>query len=154
MEQLSAALVRAAAGEPNAVIVGGDAGVGKSRLVGEFCRRATKSGAWVLVGSCIEATDDGVPYSPIAEALRHLMRATSAPERDDVLGPGAREIARLVPELRRTLEPESEPDHGPAGPAFRSRLFETVRDILGRLGRAGAGAAGGGGRPLGRQLHP
>ncbi len=133
MEQLSAALARAAAGEPNAVIVGGDAGVGKSRLVGEFCRQATNSGAWVLLGSCIEATDDGVPYSPIAEALRHLMRAPSAPERDDVLGPGAHEIARLVPELRRTLGPES--DDGPAGPAFRSQLFETVRDILGRLGQ-------------------
>ena len=132
MEQLSAALTRAAAGEPNAVIVGGEAGVGKSRLVGELARRAGKSGAWVLVGSCIEATDDGVPYSPIAEALRHLMRATSELERDDVLGPGAHEIARLVPELRRTLEPES--DQSPAGPAFRSRLFETVRDVLGRLG--------------------
>src|SRR5436190_1595979 len=76
LEQLSAALTRAAAGEPNAVIVGGEAGVGKSRLVGELVRRAEKSGAWVLVGNCIEATDDGVPYSPIAEALRHLLRAT------------------------------------------------------------------------------
>ncbi|MEA2825796.1 MAG: hypothetical protein QOG43_235 [Actinomycetota bacterium] len=132
LEHLSAALARAAAGEPNAVIVGGDAGVGKSRLVSELARRAAKSGAWVLVGSCIEATDDGVPYSPIAEALRHLLRATSAPERDDVLGPGAPEIARLVPELRRTLEPDT--DQGPAGPAFRARLFETVRDVLGRLG--------------------
>ena len=135
MEQLSAALTRAAAGEPNAVIIGGEAGVGKSRLVGELVRRAEESGAWALVGNCIEATDDGVPYSPIAEALRHLLRATSGAERDDVLGPGAREIARLVPELRRTLDPGT--DDGPAGPAFRSRLFETVRDILGRLGERG-----------------
>ncbi len=132
LEQLSAALDRAAAGEPNAVIVGGEAGVGKSRLVGELARRASAAGAWVLVGSCIEATEDGLPYSPIAEALRNLMRATSGSERADVLGPGAHEIARLVPELRRTLEPEE--DSGPAGPTSRARLFETVRDVLGRLG--------------------
>ncbi len=133
LEQLSAALTQAAVGQPSAVIVGGDAGVGKSRLVGEFAHRATASGAWVLVGNCIEATEDGLPYSPIAEAFRSLLRATPAHEHDDVLGPGAHEIARLVPELRRTLEPG--PDSSPAGPASRARLFETVRDVLGRLGQ-------------------
>ncbi len=132
LETLTAALARAASGEPNAVIVGGEAGVGKSRLVGELAGRATKSGARVLVGSCIEATEERLPYSPIAEALRNLLRTTPAEQRDDVLGPGAEAIALLLPELGAPLDP-FEPTAA-VGPAFRARLFETVRDILGRLG--------------------
>jgi len=134
LERLTASLRRAAAGEPNAVIIGGEAGVGKSRLVCELADRAAKSGARVLIGNCIEATDDGLPYSPLAEALRNLLRATGPRERDEMLGPGAEEIARLLPELRTTPDPGVGPEAGLAGPAFRSRLFETVRDVLGRLG--------------------
>lgn len=137
MERLSAALVKAASGQPNAVIVGGEAGVGKSRLVGEFARRAAESGAWVLVGPCIEAAEEALPYSPVAEALRSLVRATPADARDDVLGAGADEVVRIVPELGAMLDPPAEPvTTAPSTPAFRDRLFETVRDILGRLGRS------------------
>ncbi len=134
LDRLSAALERAAAGEPNAVIIGGEAGVGKSRLVGELAGRATESGAWVLVGNCIESTEEGLPYSPMAEALRTLVRATQPHERDELLGPLGREMARLHPELRTTGDLGFGPESGLAGPVSRARLFETVRDVLARLG--------------------
>ena len=52
---LDGALERAIAGEPTAVLVGGEAGVGKSRLVHELSRRADEAGARVLVGGCVES---------------------------------------------------------------------------------------------------
>ena len=136
LERLTAALSRAAAGEPNAVIIGGEAGVGKSSLVRELTRRATAAGAWVLVGNCIESTEDGLPYSPMAEALRNLVRNAGPQQRRRLLEPGGDEIARILPELRTSAAPGSETaaDAGPAGPQYRARLFETVRDVLGRLG--------------------
>jgi predicted ATPase len=54
LERLDAALGRAAGGEPAMVLLGGEAGVGKSRLVAEFTRRARASSSRVLGGWCIQ----------------------------------------------------------------------------------------------------
>ncbi|HET9172847.1 MAG TPA: AAA family ATPase [Actinospica sp.] len=114
---LRAALERSAAGIPQTVLLGGEAGVGKSRLVEEFARRG---GARLAVGSCIEVGGDGVPYAAFTGALRALDEADLITcggwERD--------ELARLLPEF------------GAAPPAriddqfARSRLFEAVRAVL------------------------
>ena len=61
---------RARASEPLAFVVGGEAGVGKTRLVGELARRAEASGAQVMSGGCIELTGGVAPLLPIVEALR------------------------------------------------------------------------------------
>jgi DNA-binding CsgD family transcriptional regulator/tetratricopeptide (TPR) repeat protein len=113
---------RARAGEPTAVLVGGEAGVGKTRLVEEFCRYVSGEGAQVLTGQCLELGEEGLPFAPFAAALRDLLR------RD---GPAAfagqqQEFARLLPEL------------GPAGPeavteARRGYLFELVGALFARL---------------------
>ena len=67
------------AGRPHAVFVEGDAGVGKTRLLGELINEARANGALVLVGHCRE--DSTVPYLPIATALAPL---------GDELGEGGR----------------------------------------------------------------
>ena len=69
---LDGALERAIAGEPTAVLVGGEAGVGKSRLVHELSRRADEAGARVLVGGCVELGGEGIPFGPLVELLRTL----------------------------------------------------------------------------------
>jgi DNA-binding CsgD family transcriptional regulator/tetratricopeptide (TPR) repeat protein len=54
------------------VLVGGDAGVGKSRLVDELCARRRAAGHAAAVGGCVDLGDIGVGYAPLAEALRIL----------------------------------------------------------------------------------
>ena len=76
MARFMAAYDRACAGEPTVVVVAGEAGVGKSRFVREATERAAGSGARVLTGGCVELGGEGVPFVPVVEALRVLVRNT------------------------------------------------------------------------------
>jgi DNA-binding CsgD family transcriptional regulator/tetratricopeptide (TPR) repeat protein len=120
---LGDALIRARAGVPSTVLVGGEAGVGKTRLVGEFIDRADD--ARVLVGGCLELGTEGLPFAPFTAVLRGLVRELG---RDGVaaLVPGGatRGLARLLPEF-------GEP--GKDGAEARARLFELVLGLLERL---------------------
>ena len=68
---MNAALARVAAGTPAALLIGGDAGVGKSRLVSEFTAGAAAT-ARVLTGSCPELGDIGMPFAPFTDVLTAL----------------------------------------------------------------------------------
>jgi predicted ATPase len=72
LDALIAALDSAVAGAPAVMLVGGEAGVGKTRLVEESAERARENGARVLTGSCIELGGEGVPLSPLVDAMRTL----------------------------------------------------------------------------------
>ena len=65
------AMKRTRNAEPSAVLGGGEAGVGKTRLVEEFCRSIGEA-AHVLTGHCLELGEEGLPYAPFAAALREL----------------------------------------------------------------------------------
>jgi GNAT superfamily N-acetyltransferase len=69
---LMAHVERAAAGRPSAVLLAGDAGVGKTRLLDELAVRATAAGLRVLVGHCVDLGDVGLPYLPFVDLLRPL----------------------------------------------------------------------------------
>lgn len=76
-EQLASfdqALARAAAGEPAALLVAGESGVGKTRLVSEYGERARAAGARVLPGDCVELGEGELPYAPVVGVLRELQR--------------------------------------------------------------------------------
>jgi hypothetical protein len=73
LQILEAARVRAATTEPAVVLLGGEAGVGKTRLIAELTARCTTDGTRVLVGGCVPVGGDGLPYGPIVEALRPLL---------------------------------------------------------------------------------
>jgi DNA-binding NarL/FixJ family response regulator len=124
---LEAAQGRAANGEPAVVLVGGEAGIGKTRLVAELTDRSRALGARVLVGGCLPAGGDGLPYAPIVEALRPLPGELGADSVRGLIGPSWPELARLLPAL-------GEPASGPAGQAAQTRLFELLLGLLGRLG--------------------
>ena len=126
-QALSLAWKQTAAGVPQVVVVGGEPGVGKTRLVAEFAQEVHADGASVLFGRCDESL--GVAYQPFAEALGELVAVTQDDERlRSVLGPGAPELARLVPSLTRRLA-LSEPMKGDAE-TERYRLFEAVAGFL------------------------
>ncbi|GAA4068254.1 hypothetical protein GCM10022248_40680 [Nonomuraea soli] len=120
---LERALADARAGAAATVLVGGEAGVGKTRLIKEFTRRAAP--ARVLVGGCLELGTEGLPYAPFTAVVRSLVRELG---RDAVaaLVPGGDTggLARLLPEF-------GEPDSG--GAEARARLFEQVLGVLERL---------------------
>ncbi|MDA2815041.1 AAA family ATPase [Nocardiopsis sp. RSe5-2] len=100
-----------------AVLVGGEAGVGKSRLLREYARVRPMRRA--VAGGCPELGVEGLPYAPFTAALRRLVRDGAAPASGGRGGP--RELARLLPEL----------GPAPSGPEEgRARLFEEVLVLL------------------------
>jgi DNA-binding CsgD family transcriptional regulator len=132
------AIDRARAGQATALVVAGEAGVGKTRLLGAFGDAARNDGVLVLSGGCIDLGDGSVPYAPIVEALRRWVRRATPEERDSILGIGRSELARLVPDL---ASPDGEtPDSGQDGLGIGSaqgRLFELVLGVFLRLAARG-----------------
>jgi DNA-binding CsgD family transcriptional regulator/tetratricopeptide (TPR) repeat protein len=126
---LTAALDAAVAGEPTVVLLGGEAGVGKTRLVEEAAGRANDAGARVLAGSCIEMGGEGLPFGPLAHVFRSLMRDTSPEELDAFVGPARSELARVLPDL----DPDSAPSAAPLGEGGTARLLELVVGVIERL---------------------
>ncbi|GAA3124392.1 helix-turn-helix transcriptional regulator [Streptomyces rectiviolaceus] len=122
---LGEALSRADAGEPCALVVGGEAGVGKTRLLEEFLGRAAAGGAVVALGGCVETGADALPYHPVSTALRSLRRQLGAELHAAVAGQEG-ELARLLPEL-------GEMDRGLPETDGRARLFELTVRLLERL---------------------
>jgi predicted ATPase len=125
--RLRAALERTAAGEPATVLVAGEAGIGKTRLVTEAVGHATVLGAVVLSGGCLDVGDGVLAYAPVVEALRPLASLLAPAELERVLDGAGEELARLVPELGpRGVA-------GPGGPLEPSRLFELLLGMLHRI---------------------
>ena len=132
LDRLEGVLRLAAEGRPSVVLVGGDAGVGKTRLVEEFTVRARGKGARVLTGGCLELGDGGLPYGAITEALRGLAEELGRAELRRLAGEDARELQRLMPGVR----PADEPDGAGAvglDASSQLRLFEAVLGLIGRL---------------------
>ncbi|HEY3073487.1 MAG TPA: AAA family ATPase [Candidatus Limnocylindrales bacterium] len=138
LHRLEAAYERAANGGPNTVIVGGEAGIGKSRLIEAFTRHARDAGARVIVGSCLDLGEAGLPYAPFIEALRTLLRETDAGALPALLGPGRAELARLLPEIATRVGPVDASRAAGVLPSrlSQARLFELVLGVLERLARA------------------
>ncbi len=111
-------------GTRHIVLVGGDPGVGKTRLVTEFAQHAHGAGATVLYGRADEEAT--LTYQPFIEALRHWTINTAAADLERDLGPNASVLASLVPEIAVRL-PGSTPIDGEVA---RDRLFDAVTGTL------------------------
>jgi DNA-binding CsgD family transcriptional regulator/tetratricopeptide (TPR) repeat protein len=123
LAELAAAFAAAAGGAPGTVLVGGEAGCGKSRLALEFTERV-RARARVLAGGCVELNAAALPYAPFAAALRELVRERGAAEVTALLpGQAAGELAALLPEL-------GAPPSGADPETARIRLFELLLTLL------------------------
>ncbi|MFE1800432.1 AAA family ATPase [Streptomyces sp. NPDC059517] len=69
LARLTQILDRARAGEARAVLVAGDAGVGKTRVLAEAAGQAAAAGTTVVTGHCVDLGDVGLPYLPFTEIL-------------------------------------------------------------------------------------
>ncbi len=132
LTELDRAFGEAAAGRPSIVVVSGEAGIGKSRLIAELCARVRAGGGRAVVGGCLDL-GEGLPYLPFVEALRGLARSVDKAELDRLLGPARGDFSRVVPEL---IPPEAVDPGLPAEPPIPpGRLYEGVIGLLGRVGR-------------------
>ncbi|HXV44875.1 MAG TPA: AAA family ATPase, partial [Anaerolineae bacterium] len=104
-------------GPPRVVLIAGEAGAGKSRLVAEAKSRAAPQGYLILQGNCFES-DRALPYAPLLDLLRMFFAAHASPaEISQFLGSTVPELVKLLPELALllpdlastpALEPEQE----------------------------------------------
>ncbi|WP_062645938.1 helix-turn-helix transcriptional regulator [Streptomyces maremycinicus] len=127
LARLSGVLERARGGESRAVLIAGDAGVGKTRMLAEVAARAARAGTTVLTGHCVDLGDVGLPYLPFTEILGLL----AADER--FAG-----VLAAHPLVDRLLGAGPEADAAGAAPGSgggegRLRLFEGMAALLAEL---------------------
>jgi DNA-binding CsgD family transcriptional regulator len=125
LARLDAALRRGQAGLPSLVLIAGEAGIGKSRLLAEFLERARAQDAAVMVGACVPMVELHLPYAPVLDALRGLVLAGSSRCPPDLLRPVATELVDLA-DARASTPPEDQ--------AHLFRLFLTA---VGKLAENG-----------------
>ncbi|MGH7896061.1 MAG: serine/threonine-protein kinase PknK, partial [Candidatus Binatia bacterium] len=128
LASLKAVIEGALGGRGSLVMVGGEPGIGKTRLAEEAGVYAQLRGAQVLVGHCYEA-EAALPYLPFVEAMRQYVLARPAEALAEELGGGASDVAKLVSEIRQRLPGISPASEVPPDQE-RYRLFESVCAFL------------------------
>jgi DNA-binding CsgD family transcriptional regulator len=126
-------LARTADGTPQVVLLGGEAGVGKTRLVEQLAAAAEEQGVRVLHGGCVPLGEEGVPFAPVTEALRGLAAELDPAELAAVAGPARGELARLLPDLAVNGDAAAGTALAGAGQAGQGRLFALLLGVVGRL---------------------
>ena len=152
LQVLTHALDEASSGRARVVLVGGEAGIGKTRLVNEAIALARGAGALVLTGGCVGVAEGSLPFAPIVEAVRPLVRGLE--EDVDSDSPAAGTEAGAVPEpagwssqtraaIRAVaaafglagVAPSRSMDAEELRPEWaRSRLYEALLELLRRIG--------------------
>ena len=112
-----------ASSSPRVVVIGGEAGIGKSRLVAEWAGDLAED-VRVVVGHCLELGPDGPPFAPFAAVLRGLAAELGPEQVAELAGPGRVDLAVLAPELGGRQRDEQ---------LGRGRLFEAVTTLIERV---------------------
>jgi DNA-binding CsgD family transcriptional regulator len=122
-------LDEAAEGKPRVVIVGGEAGVGKSRLVEELGHDVRRREYGWLLGAAADYGAGGLPYGALVGALRPVVGAADAPLLAR-LGPARNELARLFPRLAGGRRPGADADTADIDDLSQVRLLESLLRLL------------------------
>ena len=131
-QKLVARLDGISRGEGALVLIGGEPGVGKTRLASEILEEGKSRGLLTLTGHAYE--EEGAPFISVVEILEEMVRVVPPRDLRRLLGESGSEIARLVPELRRRFSDIPEPVELP--PEQRRRyLFNAVLELFERVSR-------------------
>jgi len=117
-------------GQGTLVMIGGEPGVGKTRLAEELLLEARQRGVLAWTGHCYEM-EGASPYIPFVEILETVARVVPATALRDALGDAAPEVAKLMPELRR-LFPDIPPPLELPPEQERRYLFNCFLEYLQR----------------------
>src|SRR3954468_23219927 len=133
LAELEAVLADASAGRPTIAFLAGESGVGKTRLLSEFERRAAAGDppARVIGGDCVELGEGELPYAPIVAALRPLVRQHD-PVLDGLPAATRAELGALIPGLGGAAASVRQ---GDGDEAAQARLFEALLALFDELGR-------------------
>jgi ATP/maltotriose-dependent transcriptional regulator MalT len=125
LAELERALREATEQRPAVMLLGGESGVGKTRLVREFEERVSdEDEVLVLRGEAVEEADGELPYAPLIGALRPLVRARNPAF--DALARGTRaQLAALLPGIDEEPAPPERND-----PSAQLRLFEGLLELI------------------------
>jgi len=131
--ELRRCLDQVAGGHGALVMIGGEPGVGKTRLAEELMAEAQQRGMTALIGHCYEM-EGAPPYIPYVEILEAAARTFAPETMRETLGDSAPEVAKLMPELRRMF-PDIPPSPELPPEQERRYLFNGMRDFIARTGR-------------------
>ncbi|WCB96378.1 hypothetical protein DSM104299_05137 [Baekduia alba] len=126
--RLEPLIARASHGGRQVLLLGGEPGIGKSRLARELTITAHARGSTVLQGRCDE--DLRMPYQPFVEALSHLVEHAAPAILDRHVAEHGGELGRLIPAFARRL-PDAPPPRQADGDTERYLLFSAVVGLLG-----------------------
>lgn len=101
--QLDALVAATAQGRGAMVLVAGEAGLGKTRIVRETAAGAARAGLMVLTGHCLDMVSPP-PYQPHIDQIEQATRETSPEGLRAALGENAPEVAKLMPSLRQRFD--------------------------------------------------
>ncbi len=148
LARIEAAARRVRDGTSATLVIGGEAGVGKTRLIEHALAAPRAMGATIMAGACLAFGEAAVPYAPLIAAFRDLTRSVEPAEVPALIGPARAELAHLVPELASREPAGPSAVSGPAAESFRvagdpgerdrsarARLFEAVLSVVERLTR-------------------
>ena len=110
MAQLEAALEDALGGQGRLVMLVGEPGIGKTRTAQELALLAEPRGTQVLWGRCYEEAG-APPYWPWVQVIRTYVQQTGTERLTVELGPGAADIAEIVPSIRSKKSDLGTPQH-------------------------------------------
>jgi DNA-binding CsgD family transcriptional regulator/tetratricopeptide (TPR) repeat protein len=132
---LDDALETATNGTPSTVLIGGDAGVGKTRLLSTWNQGARERGVRVALGACLDLGERGPAYVAIVQALRHMFQQLEPTAIQELVGSDRSTLARVIPEL--LAEEEAHDGGRRSGPMAQTRLFDRLVGLIDRASSAG-----------------
>ena len=130
MGVLRSAFEEVIAGAGRLVMLVGEPGIGKTRAAQELASYAADQGATVLWGWCYEEAG-APPYWPWVQPIRSYVQAQDPEQLRSVLGPGATDIADIIPDVREKLR-DLEPSPALEPEEARFRLFDSITTFLKR----------------------
>lgn len=132
--ELRAFLDRLEKGLGSLVLIGGEPGVGKTRIAEEIAREGRDRGIRTLVGRCYEM-DSPPPYLPFVELLEGASKEVDPRTFRAALGDAAGEVAKVMPQLRHMFDDLPPPLELPPEQE-RRYLFNSIRDFVLRAAAA------------------
>ncbi len=135
--RLVQALEAASGGHGGCVFIGGESGVGKTRLAMELATEATHRRLAVVTGECAPLPAPLHPFHPLLLAVADRCREHGASETDRLLGPRGKVLAVYEPTLAQLPGQDAQPEPPPLPPQqARARVLTSLRDTLFALARA------------------
>ncbi len=139
LARLNERLDEVRAGAPFTVIIGGEAGIGKTRLLREF-QAGLPDDVRLLAGQCVDLGSVAAPYSPVKTAIRTLIAEEGAERVLEAVGPGRAALVALLPELAASDSVPALAATPPVGPQSSSgvatgQLHEAIAVLLETLSR-------------------